>query len=283
MTIALRANNSPTDLEQHLAQIDEHGITVVAEVLSPAELRTLPALIDRVCAIRELHPLQEDAKVQNFNMCSNLVNHDPFFEQLCLRPAVYSIMQQLLGANTVLSTIAALEPRLGATGENGGQVQAMHRDGLGGGVEVEGLQGCQSLWLIDAMDQQNGATRFGIGTHKLTPPVDLDTEDWVRTEGRLLQKSLPAGCVIIYDARILHAMSNNYSGRRRRALACFYTKTGLPRMCDQRFYLSPEVQQRVSPQTRVLLGLDSPEPLSAGGKFYADGDLPKAPIVGRQV
>ena len=68
MTIALRANNSPTDLEQHLAQIDEHGITVVAEVLSPAELRTLPALIDRVCAIRESHPLQEDAKVQNFNM-----------------------------------------------------------------------------------------------------------------------------------------------------------------------------------------------------------------------
>ena len=113
MTIALRANNSSSDLEQHLAQIDEHGITVVAEVLSPAELRTLPALIDRVCAIRELHPLQEDAKVQNFNMCSNLVNHDPFFEQLCLRPAVYSIMQQLLGANTVLSTIAALEPRLG--------------------------------------------------------------------------------------------------------------------------------------------------------------------------
>ena len=93
MTIALRANNSTADFEHHLAQIDEHGITVVTDVLSSAELRTLPALIDRVCAIRELHPLQEDAKVQNFNMCSNLVNHDPFFEQLCLRPAVYSIIQ----------------------------------------------------------------------------------------------------------------------------------------------------------------------------------------------
>ena len=216
-------------------------------------------------------------------MCSNLVNHDPFFEQLCLRPAVYSIMQRLLGADTVLSTIAALEPRSGATGENGGPVQMMHRDGLGSGVDVEGLQGCQSLWLIDAMDQQNGATRFGIGTHKLTPPTDVDTEDWIRSEGRRLQMSLPAGCVIIYDARVLHAMSNNHSGRRRRALACFYTKAGLPRMCDQRFYLSPEVQRRVSPQTRVLLGLDSPEPLSAGGKFYADGDLPKAPMVGKEV
>ena len=98
MSIALRANNSTADFEHHLAQIDEHGITVVTDVLSSAELRTLPALIDRACAIRELHPLQEDAKVQNFNMCSNLVNHDPFFEQLCLPPAVYSIMQRLLGA-----------------------------------------------------------------------------------------------------------------------------------------------------------------------------------------
>lgn len=282
MSIVPSANNSPADLERHLAQIEEHGITIVADVLSPAELRMLPALIDRVCAIRELHPLQEDAKVQNFTMCSNLVNHDPFFEELCLRPAVYSIMQQLLGADTVLSTIAALEPRAGATGDDGGQVQALHRDGLGGGVEVQGLQGCQSLWLIDPMDPQNGATRFGIGTHRLTPPADIANEDWVKAEGRLLQMSLPAGCVVVYDARVLHAMSTNHSGRRRRALACFYTKSGLPRMCDQRYYLAPEIQQRVSPQARVLLGLDSPEPLSAGGKFYESGDLPKAPIIGKR-
>ena len=283
MTITPQTNDSAADLEHHLAQIDEYGITVVADVLSPDELRILPAIIDRACDIRELHPLQEDAKVQNFTMCSNLVNHDPIFEELCLRPAVYSIMQRLLGADTVLSTIAALEPRPGATGENGGAVQPMHRDGLGGGVEVEGLQGCQSLWLIDPMAPHNGATRFGIGTHKLTPPAEIDKEDWVKTEGRLLQMSLPAGCAVVYDARLLHAMSNNTSGHRRRALACFYTKSGLPRMCDQRFYLAPEIQQRVSPQARVLLGLDSPEPLSAGGKFYADGNLPQAPVVGKGV
>ena len=93
--------------------------------------------------------------------------------------------------------------------------------------------------------------------------------------------SLPAGCVVVYDAQTLHAMSNNPSGRRRRALACFYTQAGLPRMCDQRYYLTPEIQQRVSPQARVLLGLDSPEPLSACGKFYESGDLPAAPIVGK--
>ena len=130
--IAPRRNNASGDLEHHLTQIDEYGITVVSDVLSPAELHMLPDLVDRVCEIRELH-----------------------------------------------------------------------------------------------------------------------------------------------------AMSTNHSDRRRRTLACFYTQAGLPRMCDQRFYLSPEVQRQASPQARVLLGLDSPEPLSAGGRFYTDGNLPQAPILGK--
>jgi hypothetical protein len=41
-------------------------------------------------------------------------------------------------------------------------------------------------------------------------------------------------------------------------------------------------QPRVSPQARVLLGLDSPQPLSACGKFYQSGDLPEALIGGKQ-
>ena len=265
-----------------MAEIYQHGITVVANVLSDTELRMLPTLIDRMFAVRELHPTQQEESVQKFNLCCNLVNHDPFFEDLCLRQAVYMIMQRLLGADTVLSTIAALEPRPGAEGDGGGEIQSLHRDGLGAGVDVKGLEGCQSLWLIDPMDPQNGATRFGIGTHRLPPPEGTTNDDWVRNEGRLLQMSLPAGCVVIYDARTMHAMSTNHSGRRRRALACFYTQSGLPLMCDQRYYLVPEIQRRVSSQARVLLGLDSTQPISACGKFYESDDPPKAIIVGKQ-
>ncbi len=269
-------NTSPAELQRHLAEIADHGVTVVAQVFSSAELTLLPDLVDRMFAIRQLHPGQAEESVANFNICANLVNHDPFFEELCLRPAVYSIMQHLLGADTVLSTIAALEPRPGAQGQGGGQVQNLHRDGLGAGIAVEGLQGCQSLWLIDPMDPTNGATRFGLGTHRLEVPEGTNSEDWVRNQNRLVQMSLPAGSVVVYDARTLHAMSTNHSGRRRRALACFYTQPGLPRMCDQRYYLDSSLQRRVSSQARRMLGLNSPEPLSACGKFYPSGDLPEA-------
>ena len=143
MSLAPFANESDADLENHLAEIDEYGITVVADVLSEYELHGLPAVIDRAMAVRELHPGQKAESVTSFNMCCNLVNHDPCFEDLCLRPAVYSIMQRLLGVNTVLSTIAALEPKPGATDANGGEIQGLHCDGLGGGLSVAGLQGCQ--------------------------------------------------------------------------------------------------------------------------------------------
>ena len=280
MAVTPFPNSSTEDLKAHLAELDEFGITIVADVLTQDQLQALPAIVERAMAVRELHPGQKPEHVVNYNMCANLVNHDPVFEELCLNPAVYSIMQHLLGDDAVLSTIATLEPRPGAAGKDGGEVQGLHRDGLGEGRPVEGLQGCQSLWLIDAVDPQNGATRFGIGTHKLDLQTDTPIEEWVRKQGRLGQFSLPAGCVLLYDARTLHAMSTNRSGRRRRALACFFAKAGLPRMCDQRFYLDREIQERVSPQARVMLGLDSTEPLSALGKFYEPGETLPTPSIG---
>lgn len=54
-------------------------------------------------------------------------------------------------------------------------------------------------------------------------------------------------------------MSNNLSGERRRALACFFTRSGLPQMCDQRVYLSSSVQRSIrDPAARRVLGLDIP-------------------------
>ena len=151
----------------------------------------MPAVVDRALAARQLHPGQKPEHVVNYNMCANLISYEPIFAELCLHPAVYSLMQRLLGDDAVLSTIAALEPKPGATGRDGGEVQELHRDGLG-----QGRQGCQSLWLLDDMDPQNGATRFGIGTHKLDLPKDANIEEWVKKEGRLAQFSLPAGCVV---------------------------------------------------------------------------------------
>ena len=271
MPIVPFPNNSSADFEAHLAELAALGLTVVADVLGPDQLRELPTVVDRALAARQLHPGQKPEHVVNYNMCANLISYAPIFAELCLHPAVYSIVQRLLGTAVVLSTIAALEPKPGATDANGGEIQGLHRDGLGGGLPVAGLQGCQSLWLLDDMDPQNGATRFGVGTHKLDVPQDMDIEKWVKEEGRLVQFSLHAGCAVLYDAPTLHAMSTNHAGRRRRALACFFTQAGLPRMCDQRYYLSRKIQAQVSPQARVMLGLDSPEPLSACGKFYQPG------------
>ena len=95
---------------------------------------------------------------------------------------------------------------------------------------------------------------------------------------RELVKQTATPVAFLYE-QARHSLELEPGHPRRRALACFFTQSGLPRMCDQRHYQDPEIQRQVSPQARVLLGLDSPEPLSACGKFYEPGSrLPKSSI-----
>lgn len=198
--------------------------------------------------LRELHPGQQPDSVKYTNMCCNLVNHDhQLFAPLMMRPAVFSIVVSLLGEDALLSTAAALEPKPGALGPDGGHVQSLHRDGhselLGADCEIQALQ---TLWLLDDTTTQNGGTRFILRSHH----GDQSTLD------APVQLCAPAGSVVVYDSRTLHGMSKNVSRERRRTLACFFTRSGLPQMCDQRLYLSHRVQRSVSRPARRLLGLD---------------------------
>lgn len=100
-------------------------------------------------------------------MCCNLVNHNhELFAPLMLRPAVYSIVQALLGEDALLSTAAALEPRAAAVGPNGGHVQSLHRDGHSDKVSAdEEIQAMQTLWMLDDATPLNGSTRFVLRSH----------------------------------------------------------------------------------------------------------------------
>ena len=99
------------------------------------------------------------------------------------------------------------------------------------------------------MNKANGATRLIPGSHKTDelPPDD---------EGGVVYAEIPAGSVIITNAHILHGASANPSGRRRRVMHGYFTQSGLPQQLEQRKYLSPEVQARLSPIARQVLALD---------------------------
>ena len=242
MTQSLNSEYSTVDaaLQNHIQNLEENGFTIVSNVLTEDELRFLQGALDNIYATFD--PERDGLRrVEGYHFASNLVNKGPFFESIFLRSPVYDLARHLLGEDCILSSLNSLEP-LKHQGNQG-----LHRDGPP--APDTGPIVANSLWAIDSMNKANGATRLVPGSHKTDEPPPEDKAGVVYAE-------IPAGSVIVINAHILHGASANPSGRRRRVMHGYFTRRGLSQQLEQRKYLSPDVQARVSPLARKVLALD---------------------------
>lgn len=231
---------TPEQVREWATQVEERGYTMVHGVLSEEELVFLRGTLDHVYAIYdpEKDGLQ---RVPGYHFSANLVNKNPFFETMFLRSPIYDIARLILGEDCILSSLNSFEP-LKDQGNQG-----LHRDGPP--RPPEGTLALNSMWSVDGMDRDNGATRLipGSHLHAEAPPTD---------EQGILYAEAPPGSVVMTNAHILHAASANPSGRRRRVMHGYFTRRGREQQTEQRKFLSPEVQARLSPQARRVLTID---------------------------
>ena len=242
MTQSLNSTAPTTDevFQNHLQNLEENGFTIASDVLTEDELRFLRGALDSIYATFD--PERDGLrKVEGYHFASNLVNKGSFFESIFLRSPVYDLARHLLGEDCILSSLNSLEPL-----KNQGN-QGLHRDGPP--VPDTGPIVANSLWAVDDMNRANGATRLVPGSHKTDEPPPED-------EAGVVYAEIPAGSVIVINAHILHGASANPSGQRRRVMHGYFTQSGLPQQLEQRKYLSPKVQARLSPLARKVLALD---------------------------
>ena len=242
MTQFLNSRSPTADevLQNHIQNLEENGFTIVSDVLTEEELCFLRGAIDSIYATYD--PERDGLrKVEGYHFASNLVNKGSFFESIFLRSPVYDLACHLLGEDCILSSLNSLEPL-----KNQGN-QGLHRDGPL--APDTGPIGANSLWAIDDMNKANGATRLVPGSHTTDEPPPDD-------EAGVVYAEIPAGSVIVISAHILHGASANPSGHRRRVMHGYFTRRGLSQQLEQKKYLSPEVQARVSPLARNVLALD---------------------------
>jgi ectoine hydroxylase-related dioxygenase (phytanoyl-CoA dioxygenase family) len=231
---------SREQIRYHLQQVNDHGFVVISGVLEEEELAFVRQELDR---IYPLYDPDRDGlrRVPGCNFSSNLVNKSPFFETLFLRSPVYDLARLILGEECILSSLNSLEPLQGRGN------QGLHRDGPP--MPPDGPLSMNSMWAIDNMDRENGATRLIPGSHKTGDPPPAD-------ETGVIYAEVPSGSVVVTNAHILHGASANHSGRRRRVLHGYFTRRSLPQQTPQREYLSAEVQARLSPLARRVLAID---------------------------
>ncbi|MBM3277603.1 MAG: phytanoyl-CoA dioxygenase family protein [Candidatus Handelsmanbacteria bacterium] len=231
---------TPEQVRQWAAQVDERGYATIPGVLSEEELVFLRGTLDHVYAIYdpEKDGLQ---KVAGYHFSANLVNKSPFFETMFLRNPVYDIAKAILGEDCILSSLNSFEPLKGQGNQN------LHRDGPP--RPSEGTVALNSMWSVDGMDRDNGATRLIPGSHLHADPPPAE-------ERGIIYADAAPGSVVVTNAHILHAASANPSGRRRRVMHGYFTRRGREQQTKQRQFLSAEVQARLSPLARRVLAID---------------------------
>jgi ectoine hydroxylase-related dioxygenase (phytanoyl-CoA dioxygenase family) len=140
---------------------------------------------------------------------------------------------------------------------HGTAVQPLHTDAdHSAKADAQGYLVCTAIWMLDPFTRENGATRLVPGTHRnpalpkeALPDVLAPHPDEVYITGQ-------PGDVFIFNGHCWHAGGANRTDRPRRAILAHYARADLPQRLNQKQAISPDVQARLSPLEREVLGLD---------------------------
>ena len=248
--------------EQALVDIAEHGVAILSNVISTAELKELRDAVYREAegdqrAGRASEPYFADGLLGNPSQrVWDLISRDQLFCELAVHPVVLKLIEAVVPGPVRLSTFSA-NITLPGSGE-----MPLHAD-QGTNPEPWGPrpQGLNFIWCLDDFLAETGATRMVAGSHHKNRSARM--EDF---QSPTVAVQAPAGSLIVMESRVWHKTGANITkDRSRAAILGYYTMDCF--MPNENWWacLSPLV--RSSGQTKLLslLGFGSESPL---GRVY---------------
>ncbi len=233
-------------------RLDREGFLVLENFVESGKLAALRRRIGELFAELADRAGYEFKQEPQTDRLANLVDYDEIFRWAVAEPKLLACIEHALGPDFKLSSLNARSAR-----PRSDWVQPLHCD-TGALPDEKGNSVCNIVWLLDDFTTENGAPRYVPGTHR---------------RGRLPQDVLPdpaaphpdeslitgrAGDVIVMNAHLWHGGTANRTDKPRLAMHSFYCRRDLPQQQYQKKLLSPETQQRLSPELRYLLALDDP-------------------------
>ena len=235
--------------KQHL---DDQGYLLLEDFMSPELLAAVRSRIEDIFAEEGDRAGAEFKQEPQARRLANLVNKGDIFQHIIATPKVLEYVSYVLGSEFKLSSLnfRSANPR-------SDWVQPLHCD-AGALPDEKGYWVCNVIWLLDDFTIENGATRMVPGSHKWRSlPQDVLPDPHAPHPDEVLLTAR-AGSVVIMNTHLWHGATANHTARPRRALHSFYCRWDKPQQQYQKKLLSPEVQQRLSPEIRQLLALDDP-------------------------
>ncbi len=178
----------------------------------------------------------------------DLVNKDPAFAVCFTHPRVLAAMAHVLRRDFKLSS---LNGRFALPGHGH---QPLHVDWRGR-VTPGDYHVCNSLWLIDAFTEANGATRVVPGSHRTRRLPEDDGADPSASHPDEVLLLGRAVTVVIFNAHTWHGGTRNRTDQPRRAVHAYFCRRGGTPQTDQRRYARPETRARLNDAAKFILDI----------------------------
>ncbi len=237
------------DVEEAQRQLDDHGLTIIEDVLDAAGIGAVREALKRGIAADatqgvQLHGFSFDPDTRNTRVF-DLVGKDRVFRDLVEHPTAIALVTHLIGAPFLLSNFSAnvTAPGSGAMG--------MHADQ--GYVPAPWPPYPLAInvgWALDDFTVENGATRFIPGSHKKDHGPDFQ-----KSYDEAVPITCKAGSIFVMDGRVWHQTGPNVSAETTRAgLFAYYVRPFLRPQWNWYQSVKPELLRQMNPLMREMLG-----------------------------
>lgn len=240
------------------------GAVLIPQAFSPAEIKDARDLVMHYSSVEgdkatHFHGAHED-KIHLQRRVWNLLNKGEVFERMVQHPAVIAILNEFLGNEFILGSIAANRLLPGSPGQEP-HIDYPYWDYYKAGSFPRNMNSsfplnAQLTIFLDDFTPENGATAFRPGSQKrLAYPAESD--NFYDSASRQTGK---AGDSVLFNGMVWHCgMPNNSPADRTGVLVQYLAKFVTP-FEDQRRGVTPEVFDRATPVLQRLLGSEYPYP-----------------------
>ncbi len=239
----------PGALAGHRAELDEHGFTIIRDLVDPSIVAALLAETRWLEDTLSSAPSNNRFEGADTTRTYNLLAHGELWERIPTEPVVLHLIEHVLGRGCQVSSLASISLAPGET------AQVIHTDDQAMPVEKPHAPFvCNSMWALTDFTAENGATNLVPGTHRgPSPDYRLDPET-------LLAEAIPAemaaGSVLVWEGAVWHGGgANTTEDEIRVGLAMNYCAGFIRPQENQLLGLAPDRLAAFTPELRQLCGL----------------------------
>lgn len=230
-------------------RLDEDGFVVFPNVIDPIWLEEMRHSFEYIIQKEGASAGKEVHQETGARRLADLVNKGSVFDRVYTHPKVLAAVYHVIQRDFKLSSLN------GRDAKPGEGLQALHADWLGR-QENEPYHVCNSLWVLDDFEEDNGATRVVPGSHKLSGHIKDHVKDTAADHPEQQLLIAPAGTVAVFNSHVWHGGTKNRTNKLRRVYHCYYTAREYEQQQDQYEYIRQTTYDRISPAARYILDVN---------------------------